>query len=138
MRYAFSFCALFAAVLPAAETGKPSVTFTKDVAPILFHRCAGCHREGEVAPMSLLSYKDARPWAKSIKEAVLKHAMPPWLADPSYVHSRRGFVGSIKKGVVPPIAHHRRRIDLLVPAFRVMNVTTERSGETNEHIHHRI
>jgi hypothetical protein len=60
------------------------VTFNKDVAPILFKSCADCHRPGEAAPMSLLSYKDARPWAKSIREKVITKQMPPWHADPHY------------------------------------------------------
>jgi Copper type II ascorbate-dependent monooxygenase, C-terminal domain len=60
------------------------VTFTRDVAPILFKNCAECHRPGEAAPMSLLSYKDARPWARSIKEKVATRQMPPWHADPHY------------------------------------------------------
>jgi mono/diheme cytochrome c family protein len=58
-----------------------AVTFN-EVAPIFFKNCAQCHREGEAAPMSLLSYKDARPWAKSIREKVSSRAMPPWHADP--------------------------------------------------------
>jgi mono/diheme cytochrome c family protein len=58
------------------------VTFNKDVAPILFKNCAECHRPGEAAPMSLLSYKEARPWARSIREKVLSREMPPWHADP--------------------------------------------------------
>ena len=62
----------------------PGVTFNKDVAPIIYRNCAACHRPGEVAPMSLLSYKDARPWARSIKEKVQSHDMPPWHADPRY------------------------------------------------------
>ena len=64
--------------------GGVGVTFSKDVAPIFFGKCASCHRPGEVAPMSLLIYKDARPWARSIKEKVLSRAMPPWHADPQY------------------------------------------------------
>ncbi|HEX5736180.1 MAG TPA: DUF3471 domain-containing protein [Blastocatellia bacterium] len=68
----------------SANEGKKSVTFTKDVAPIFFKNCAGCHRPDRIAPMSLLSYKDARPWARSIKEKVLTRAMPPWSADPRY------------------------------------------------------
>ncbi|HEY7183622.1 MAG TPA: thiol-disulfide isomerase [Blastocatellia bacterium] len=59
-----------------------AVTFNKDVAPILFKNCAECHRPGEAAPMSLLSYKDARPWAVGIREKVLNREMPPWRADP--------------------------------------------------------
>ncbi len=61
-----------------------NVTFTKNVAPIFFKSCAGCHRPGEAAPMSLLNYKEARPWAKSIREKVVSREMPPWHADPHY------------------------------------------------------
>jgi uncharacterized protein DUF3471/copper type II ascorbate-dependent monooxygenase-like protein len=61
-----------------------SVTFNKEVAPILFKHCAGCHRPNDLAPMSLLSYKDARPWARSIRERVISREMPPWSADPHY------------------------------------------------------
>jgi mono/diheme cytochrome c family protein len=63
---------------------EPVPTFAKDVAPILFGRCAGCHRPGEVAPMALLSYEDARPWARAIKAKVVDREMPPWGADPRY------------------------------------------------------
>ena len=64
-----------------APAGSPS--FAKDVAPIMFNKCAKCHRPGEVAPMSLLSYSDARPWAKAIKTKVTRHEMPPWGANPA-------------------------------------------------------
>jgi hypothetical protein len=66
--------------------GRPASTptFTKDVAPILFDNCATCHRTGEIAPMTLLSYEDARPWAKAIKNKVVSREMPPWHADPQY------------------------------------------------------
>src|SRR5258706_6261564 len=70
----------------AANTSAPAATFSKNVAPILYSRCVGCHRPGEAAPMSLIDYKDVRPWAKSIKAAVLQHNMPPWLADSSIGH----------------------------------------------------
>ena len=56
-------------------------TFTKDVAPILYRSCVRCHRPDEIAPMSLLTYNDARPWARAIKERVLKREMPPWFLD---------------------------------------------------------
>jgi hypothetical protein len=62
----------------------PSVTFTKDVAPVLQKNCQGCHRPGEAAPFSLLGYEQARPWAKAMKEAVRLRKMPPWFADPHY------------------------------------------------------
>lgn len=68
----------------ASDKTVVSVTYTKDVAPILYKSCAACHRPGEIAPMSLLSYKDVRPWAKSIREVVAERRMPPWLADPHY------------------------------------------------------
>lgn len=65
---------------PAAKT----VTFTKDIAPIFFKNCAQCHQKDDIAPFSVLSYKDVRPWAKSIKEQVIKREMPPWHADPHF------------------------------------------------------
>jgi hypothetical protein len=73
------------AMLAVAATSSP-VTFTKDVLPILQKNCQSCHRPGQVAPMSLLTYKDARPWAKAIKAAVSMRKMPPWFADPKYGH----------------------------------------------------
>src|SRR5262249_13012484 len=72
----------------AVAAPKPSPTFSKDVAPILQARCQGCHRPGEAAPMPLLSYQDARPWAKAIKEAVVLKKMPPWFADTTVGHFR--------------------------------------------------
>jgi len=67
-----------------SKTNAKEVTFTKDVAPIFYGNCVQCHRSGEIAPMSLMSYKDARPWARSIKEKVAGRTMPPWHADPQY------------------------------------------------------
>ena len=60
------------------------VTFSKEVAPILFKNCAECHRPTGVAPMSFLNYQAVRPWAKSIKERVVDRSMPPWFADPKH------------------------------------------------------
>ncbi|MGH9674347.1 MAG: thiol-disulfide isomerase, partial [Bryobacteraceae bacterium] len=57
-----------------------AATFHKDVLPILQKRCQPCHRPGEIAPMPLLTYRDVRPWAKAIREAVLTRKMPPWFA----------------------------------------------------------
>src|SRR5260370_10071479 len=73
-------------VLPGAASGSAAPTFPADVAPILFAPSAGCHRPNDIAPMSLLDYKSARPWAKSIRQAVLTRKMPPWFADPKYGH----------------------------------------------------
>jgi hypothetical protein len=70
-----------ASVPPSPAT---QVTFNKDVLPILQNNCQTCHRPGEVAPMSFLTYDSTRPWAKAIKTAVLTRKMPPWFADPHY------------------------------------------------------
>ena len=70
----------------AMAAPKPAVTFDKDVLPILQKNCQGCHRPGEATPMSLVTYQDARPWAKAMKAALLTGKMPPWFADPKYGH----------------------------------------------------
>ena len=55
--------------------------FTKDVAPILQEKCQACHRPGYIAPMSLMTYEETRPWARSIKARVAARQMPPWHID---------------------------------------------------------
>jgi mono/diheme cytochrome c family protein len=79
-------CALAVALSPSVSFAAPPAapTFTKDVAPILYQSCVGCHRAGEVAPMSLISYDEVRPWAKSIRAKVASREMPPWGADPRF------------------------------------------------------
>ncbi len=67
-----------------ANAAVHDVTFSRDVAPIVYANCVYCHRPGEVAPMSLLTYQNARPWARAIKRMVVERRMPPWLADPHY------------------------------------------------------
>jgi mono/diheme cytochrome c family protein len=87
MKKALTLAFLFALCLIALPAGKASdkvVTFSKDVAPIFYKNCVQCHRPGEIAPFSLMTYKDARPWARSIREKVLTREMPPWHADPRY------------------------------------------------------
>jgi hypothetical protein len=71
--------------LPQAAFAQ-AVTFSRDVAPILHKKCVSCHRAGEVAPMSLLTYQDARPWSRAIKEKVTSRQMPPWFADSATGH----------------------------------------------------
>ena len=63
-----------------------TVTFNKDVLPILQKNCQTCHRPGEIGPMSFLTYESTRPWAKAIKVAVATKKMPPWFADPRFGH----------------------------------------------------
>lgn len=82
---AFRILAL-AGLASVAAMAADTVTFTKDVLPILEKNCQSCHRPGEVTPMSLLTYSDARPWAKAIKAAVIGRKMPPWFADPDVGH----------------------------------------------------
>jgi hypothetical protein len=72
--------------LAMASTGLGATTFSKEVAPIFYKNCVSCHRPGEVAPMSLVDYESARPWAKAIRESVLTRKMPPWFADPRHGH----------------------------------------------------
>src|SRR3954452_23200945 len=66
----------------ATAASAQTVTFTKDVAPILQRACQNCHRPGQMAPMSLLTYQDVRPWARAIKQRVVDREMPPWGIDP--------------------------------------------------------
>jgi hypothetical protein len=86
MRYA-AFCALAGALSfgVASQGAKPDAasvpTYTRDIAPILFKNCTGCHRPGEIAPMPLLTYDDVRPRAKAIRDKISEGAMPPWHAD---------------------------------------------------------
>ncbi|HXG94327.1 MAG TPA: cytochrome c [Blastocatellia bacterium] len=86
---AFTFIAALAFVAQPAGASDikdqaKNITFNKHVAPIFYKNCVSCHRAGEVAPMSLVTYKEARPWARSIKEKVATRVMPPWHADPHY------------------------------------------------------
>ena len=71
-----------------AATNQPAtaVTFSKDVLPIVQKNCQACHRPDQIGPFSMLTYTDARPWAKAIKAAVVSRQMPPWFADPRYGH----------------------------------------------------
>jgi len=82
----FAALGLIAFRLPAMAEAESLITFHKDVLPILQKNCQGCHRPGQMAPMSFLSYEQTRPWAKAIKEAVSLRKMPPWFADPTHGH----------------------------------------------------
>jgi hypothetical protein len=74
-----------AAVCSAAAPNTPAkVTFNKDVLPVLQQKCQECHRPGEVAPMSFMTFNETRPWASAIKESILSRKMPPWFADPEF------------------------------------------------------
>ncbi len=72
------------ATVAALNADTPTVTFHKDVEGILQRNCQTCHRPGQLAPMSFITYQDARPWARAMKTAVAARKMPPWFADPHY------------------------------------------------------
>jgi mono/diheme cytochrome c family protein len=76
----------FAQTPATTQATASAPTFHKDVLPILQRNCQTCHRPGEVAPMSLLTFEQARPWARAIKTAVTSRKMPPWMADPAVGH----------------------------------------------------
>ena len=79
---AIYFGALASAAPQSPKTDPGAIpTYTKHVAPILFKNCTGCHRPGEIGPMSLLTYEDVRPHAKDIRNKVGDGVMPPWHAD---------------------------------------------------------
>ena len=69
--------ALLAGMAPATAAAADDVTFTRDVAPILQRSCQGCHRPGALAPMSFVTYEDARPWARAMKQKTALREMPP-------------------------------------------------------------
>ena len=79
----FASALIFGAAAWAASVPR-EVTFHRDVEKIVQERCQECHRAGEIAPFSLMSYQDARPWAKAMKADILTKKMPPWFADPHY------------------------------------------------------
>jgi len=71
----------FSGCLTGASLTNSTPTFARDIAPILQEKCQNCHRAGSMAPMSLVTYEETRPWAKSIKERVVTRNMPPWHLD---------------------------------------------------------
>ena len=88
-RYGWSVCAVALAAMVlgapanmhAEEAAADTVTFTKDIVPIFQRSCQACHRPGSIAPMSLMTYEETRPWARSIKQRVETRKMPPWFID---------------------------------------------------------
>src|SRR5688572_14076143 len=75
---------LLAMVVAAVPASAQTPTFAKDVAPIFYAKCVECHRPTTFAPMSLVKFEDARPWARSIRNRVAARTMPPWGADPAH------------------------------------------------------
>ncbi len=79
-----AFTAIVFSFVLVSAAAKAGPTFTADIAPILYGHCVSCHHPNDIAPMSLLSYKEARPWAAAIRQAVVTRKMPPWKADPHF------------------------------------------------------
>src|SRR5215467_12723166 len=73
-----------ALALPSSGRAQSAVTFSKDIAPILYDHCVSCHRPGEIAPFSLLTYDDARPQARALARATRERSMPPWKPEPGF------------------------------------------------------
>ena len=84
-----SLAGLAMGIAAMAATNSAPVTFNKDVLPILQKNCQGCHRPGELAPMSFLSYSETRPWAKAMKQAVVTKKMPPGFAEKGHFANDR-------------------------------------------------
>jgi hypothetical protein len=82
-RTMFSMGTALAIAVPVLAADAKPVTFSKDVAPIFQAKCQECHQPGSIAPMSLITFQEARPWARSIKERVSTRQMPPWHIDRS-------------------------------------------------------
>src|SRR5450432_3965547 len=76
--------AIFASCTVTEAASTSGVTFWKDVLPVFQAKCQECHRAGEIGPMPLTTYREARPWAAAISESVSLRKMPPWFADPHF------------------------------------------------------
>jgi hypothetical protein len=98
----------------SAPQASTSPTYTRDVAPILFKNCTGCHRPGEIGPMSLLTYDDVRPRAKAIRDEVSDATMPPWHADAPHgtFLNERGLTDAEKDTIVRWVANGSPQGDL--------------------------
>ena len=110
MRTALIFLMAIAAVaiMSTAALAQEQVTFTNNVAPILQDHCQVCHREGTIAPMSLGTYEQVRPWAKSIKAKVIAREMPPWFIDKNVGVQHFDHDSSLTDQEIAPIDHDRQ------------------------------
>jgi mono/diheme cytochrome c family protein len=81
---AIALTVLATGIAPGSAAAAEDVTYTADVAPILYENCLVCHRPGQVAPMAFRNYAETRPWARAIQDKVVSGEMPPWFADPRF------------------------------------------------------
>jgi len=79
-------CQSFLLISFLACSASAEITYSRDVAPILYQKCTGCHHPNDIAPTSLMDYKAVSPWARAIREAVVLKRMPPWFADSATGH----------------------------------------------------
>jgi thiol-disulfide isomerase/thioredoxin len=77
-------CPISRPARPKAPTGGSSVTYCKEIAPLIQKHCQGCHRPGEIGPFPLMTFADAAAWSEAIREAATDGRMPPWHADPAH------------------------------------------------------
>lgn len=87
MKWTCRIALLLGTAAAGASVGS-TVTFYRDVLPILQDHCQSCHRPGHMAPMSFMTYKETRPWAEAIKYSVSSNQMPPWFGERPYVPAR--------------------------------------------------
>ena len=114
---------------PASISPSPQITFTKDIAPILQRSCQNCHRAENMAPMPLLTYKDARPWARSIKNKVIQREMPPWFIDKTVASGSSKTTRRSATKKLPPSPHgwmpgRRKAIPLICRLRAGLRMTT--------------
>jgi len=122
-----------AAAQTAAKTANDGqVTFTKDVAPILQRACQDCHRPDSIAPMSLLTYEEARPWARAMKENVMRREMPPFYIDKNVGISEFKNDASLSDAEIATIA---KWVDSGAPRGNPADMPPPRKFESNDRFH---
>ena len=108
------FCQISPLLALVACGARAEGTYSRDVAPILYRKCTACHHPNDIAPMSLMDYHSARPWAKAIREAVLLKRMPPWFADSSIGHfSNDPSLSEFEKQIITDWVDHGPKKEIL-------------------------
>ena len=96
--------ALTRGVVTTKAAEPPAPTFTRDVAPILQEKCQDCHRKGQMAPMSLVTYEEVRPYARGVRQKVVTRMMPPWHIDDTVGIQKFKNDMSLSRGQIDTIA----------------------------------
>ena len=111
------------------RAAQKEITFSKDVAPIFYKKCIICHRPGNIGPMSLITYKEARPWSRAIKEKLLSRQMPPSQADQLTVKEIDTIVGWVYQGAKEGNYADLPDVPVLTDTGRPLS-KTDKSNET--------